>query len=123
MKTPLIFGLILFGVCAAIAEDKQLSAPPTKEIGTIKEPITVDKSHLLGLTEADLLKVLGITKLESEGKTEDKKSFPGGCSTIPPLGGYVYTRYNIVTFREGKVVQHEIVDRVTACVITEPRTK
>jgi hypothetical protein len=121
MKIPLIAILALFGTICANAENKKSASKANDEIGAIKEPITVDKSNLIGLTEEQVLKAIGIAKLEPEGKNEEKKSFQSGRSTIPVLGGYVYTRHNIVTFKQGKVVQHQLVDRISSCVITERR--
>ena len=121
MKLSPILALIMMGLSVSNADDDK--APPVKEIGTIKEPMAVAKSRLLGLTENQILKLMRISKLETEGKAENKKSFPDGHSSIPALGGYVYTRYNLLTFQDGKVVRHELIDRLSACVITEPRAE
>jgi hypothetical protein len=121
MKLAPILALILMGAAVSNADDSE--PPPIQEIGTIKEPTTVAKSPLLGLTEDQVLKLIRISKLEIEGKAEKKRSFPGGHSSIPALGGYVYTRYNLLTFRDGKVVRHELIDRPSACVITESRAE
>jgi hypothetical protein len=110
---------LLGQVGRGFAEDVQ---PPTfGKIGSIDKPRTVTKSRLHGLTEAQILKTLRIRKLDPVGKDDRKKSYPGERSAIPILGGYVYTRHNVLTFERGKVIRHEIVDRVSACVITEPR--
>ncbi|MEO5916505.1 MAG: hypothetical protein ABIS50_19870 [Luteolibacter sp.] len=121
MKLFPILALILMGMSVSNADDNK--GPPVEEIGTIKEPMAVTKSRLIGLTENQILKLMRISKLESENKAENKRSFPSGHSSIPGLGGYVYTRYNLLTFRDGKVVQHELIDRLSACVITEPRAE
>ena len=89
-------------------------------IGSIKKPVAVEKSQFLGLSESDVAKLLGKTKIRSEGKTQ--KSFRSGISETPRLGGYVYARVNFLTFENGLVVRHEVVDRIDACVIASPRS-
>lgn len=88
-------------------------------VGEITKPIEIEKSPLLGMTEAEVLKKLEIKELKPEPKQENKKSYAGAYVEPPFPGGYAYRRDHVLTFDEGRVVKHEVVDKVAACVIME----
>jgi hypothetical protein len=94
-----------------------------ESLEVIKTPLIISKSRLLGLTEAEVLKAQGRNKLESEPGTANKKSFSGGVVRWPMSAyddGYEWSRIHILTFENGKVVKHEMVDRRTAHVSIRP---
>jgi hypothetical protein len=89
----------------------------------IKAPVTLSKSRLLGLTEAEVLKAQGRDKLKPEPGAANKKSFSGGVVKWPISAyddGYEWSRIHILTFENGRVVKHEMVDRRTAHVSIRP---
>jgi hypothetical protein len=108
------------------AADAKTAFPPTKERvaaaeaemkrARLRQLTTLD---FLGLREDDVMAELPVTELTLE--PDGRKSFTEGVIRFPGgSGGYVISRYHILTFSEGKVVKHEIEDRITACVILSP---
>ena len=90
---------------------------PTDRIETPRE---LPSSNLLGLTEAEILQK-GQDRLSPEPGAPDKKWFSGGViSPASAHDGYEWSRINILTFAEGTVVKHEIVDRITAHMTIVP---
>jgi len=114
-----ILGILLMGLCASQAGAENARAPRPDTIGEIKVPTQVPNSKLIGLTEKEVMAALKVKKLNREGKDESKRWFSGGRSSMPPLGGYRYGRHHILTFVNGKVVKHEIVDRPIDCVMVK----
>lgn len=86
----------------------------------IKTPVELSTSELLGLTEAAILKKKELDKLNPEPGHADKKWYSGGIREVPSWSGYIWSRCHILTFKDGKVVKHEMVDRPTAHVTRPP---
>lgn len=83
----------------------------------VETPVEVSSSKLLGLTEVEVLKKEGLKELKPEHGTADKKWFSGGVFfPATPFDGYEWSRIHILTFKNDKVVKHEMVDRITAHV-------
>ncbi len=82
----------------------------------LETPVDVSSSALLGLTKAQVLKTEGVKELKSEHGAPDKKWFSGGIVHFPSVPGdsYVIERCHVLTFQNGKVVKHEMLDRATA---------
>lgn len=103
--------------------DAELKAAVRKHLKRIETPVTLSTSALLGLTEGEVLKKQGLKKLNPEHGTADKKWF-SGARRFPRSAygdGYIWERCHILTFENGKVVKHEMVDRRTAHVSIRPR--
>jgi hypothetical protein len=99
---------------------EQAVAPITNRIET---PVKLPSSDLLGLSESEVLKKEGLEKLNPEHGTADQKWYSGGIVRFPSTPGdsYVIERCHVLTFKNGKVVKHEMVDRATAHVTVQPK--
>lgn len=110
-----VLATVVLLACVGCAVTKEGLPEP---VGSIDKPILIERSAYLGLSEQEVTERLEETKLRSEGP--DLRSFQTRFSSIPPLGGYRYARVNLLTFQNGRVVRHEIVDRINDCVIVAP---
>jgi len=101
---------------------EELRKAVEEHLKPIETPVTLSTSALLGLTEREVLKKRGLKKLNPERGTADKKWFSGGRRFVrATLGdGYTWERCHILTFENGKVVKHEMVDRRRAHVVIRP---
>lgn len=99
---------------------EELRQAVVEHLKRIETPVTL--STLLGLTEGEVLKKQGLKKLNPERGATDKKWFSGG-RRFPRSAyddGYIWERCHILTFENGKVVKHEMVDRRGAHVSMRP---
>jgi len=87
-------------------------------LSRIREPITIHDSNLLGLTEAEVLKVWKLDKLEPVPEAPNKKCYLG--PTRPGTDVFWQRRWTL-TFEKGKVVKHEVVDESGGCILRVPR--
>ncbi len=100
---------------------EELRVAIRQHLKRIETPVTL--STLLGLTEGEVLKKQGLKKLNPEYGAANKKWFSGG-KRFPRSAyddGYVWERCHILTFENGKVVKHEMVDRRRAHMSIQPR--
>jgi len=79
--------------------------------------VKVRQSPYLGLTEGQILARPEVRKLLREHGVEGGKWFVGKTLFLPTPSsqgdGYVISRCHILTFRDGKVIKHEAINRQT----------
>lgn len=103
--------------------EEEWRAAVLKSLERNDTPVICPASKLLGLTEAEVLKKTGLDRLNPEPGTADKKWFSTDSAHFPRSAyddGYVWKRCDVLTFEKGRVVRHEVVDRVTAHVSIRP---
>jgi hypothetical protein len=101
----------------------ELRAAALDHIGRFTTPVPVASSDLIGLTETEVLAKHGLAKLNPEHNADDKKWFSGGrrFPRSPYDDGYIWERCHILTFEDGRVTGHEMVDRRTGHMTVRPR--
>jgi hypothetical protein len=86
----------------------------------IRKPNTLHDSVLLGLTEAEALKVLELDKLRPVDDAPNKKFYSLKRRTLPSDDAFWERRWTL-TFEKGKIVKHEVVDVSSGGILRVPR--
>ena len=114
----------LVGCQTSVPKPSEVTQPaPDAAAERIETPKELPSSDLLGLSEADVVKKHGDKRLKREPGHANKKWFSGGIVHFPnsPGDSYVIERCHVLTFENGKVVKHEMVDRATSHVSIMPQ--
>jgi hypothetical protein len=121
----ILLGVAFLAGCQKPAMETSILAPATPDARAerIETPKELPSSDLLGLSEVEVAKKHGGKTLKREPGHSNKKWFSGGLVHFPRIPGdsYVIERCHVLTFEDGKVVKHELVDRRTAHVSIRPR--
>jgi hypothetical protein len=87
------------------------------------KPVPITGQAFLGLTEAEVLKVTRLDKLEPVPGKPNQKFYYCGPPIFPTSAygdGYVWRRRATLTFEKGKIVKHETADVRTAHISLRP---